>query len=207
MKVKVKVAHSFPTLCDPVTVACQAPCPAPSRKILLEWSQFPSPGIFPTCDWTSMFPALQVILYHLSHQGRHCSLLKVRQLIYFFATEPCLGMLNILWIPISFSSLMISTYFNLHIGYLILAINTLVHWWFLYSSYTNISEHDVLYPCVHVFMYVFSLSSFTSCHFSESGQKNTQKTFLLLTHLSLCFSSNYCLSYFLGSWPDIHFCI
>ena len=49
LKVKVLVAQSHPTLCDPMTVACQAPLSIEfSRQEYWNRLSFPSPGIFLT---------------------------------------------------------------------------------------------------------------------------------------------------------------
>ena len=70
MKVKSDVTQSCPTLCDPWTVACQAP---PSKGFSRQdhWSglPFPSPGgssFSRDRHWVSHIAGR---LYHLSHQG------------------------------------------------------------------------------------------------------------------------------------------
>ena len=73
---KVLVAQSCPTLCDPID------CSAPGSSVygilqarILEWVTIsfsrirPHPGMEP--EFLAGFLALQVILYHLSHQGIH----------------------------------------------------------------------------------------------------------------------------------------
>ena len=58
---KVLVAQSSPTLCDPITVACQAPLPMEFSKQEY-WSRlpFPSPGDLPDSWFEPWSPALQV---------------------------------------------------------------------------------------------------------------------------------------------------
>ena len=79
LKVKVLVAQSSPTLCDPMD------CSSPGSSVLgifqariLEWLSFPTPGDLPDpgMEPTSLAsPALQEVLYLLSHQGGlfHCT--------------------------------------------------------------------------------------------------------------------------------------
>ena len=77
-----EVAQSFPTLCDPVD--CSMPgsfAHGILQARILEWSRSLLQGIFPTQGLNPRFLHCRQILYHLSHQGRHCSLLKSRQLI------------------------------------------------------------------------------------------------------------------------------
>ena len=70
MKVKVKVAQSCGTLCDPMDYAV--------LEILqvrtLEWVPFPSPGHLPPQGPNPGLPHCRWILYQLSHQGRPWSL-------------------------------------------------------------------------------------------------------------------------------------
>ena len=58
---KVLVAQSSPTLCDPITVACQAPLPMEFSKQEY-WSRlpFPSPGDLLNPGIEPLSPALQV---------------------------------------------------------------------------------------------------------------------------------------------------
>ena len=71
VKVKLLVAQSCPTLCIPCTITHQTPL---SMGFFRQeyWSglPFPSPGNLPDPGIKSKSPALQKILYHLSHQGR-----------------------------------------------------------------------------------------------------------------------------------------
>ena len=60
MKVKVLVAQSCPTLCDPWTVACQAPLSVElSRQEYWSGLPFPSPGDLPDLGIKAGYPALQ----------------------------------------------------------------------------------------------------------------------------------------------------
>ena len=68
---KVKVAHSCPTLCDSMDyIVCQAPLSMEfSRQEYWSRLPFPSPGIFPTQGSNPGLPHCRQILYCLSHQG------------------------------------------------------------------------------------------------------------------------------------------
>ena len=81
MNVCVLVAQSCPTLCEPMDCS-------PPGLLSMEFSRqeywsglpFPSPGDVPDPGIEPGFPALQEILYCLSHQGRpntHIQILKV----------------------------------------------------------------------------------------------------------------------------------
>ena len=66
MKVKVKVAQSCPTLCDPMDDAVHGLLQAG----ILEWVAFPfSRGSSQPRDQTQVPPALQANFYQLSHRG------------------------------------------------------------------------------------------------------------------------------------------
>ena len=80
VKVKVLVAQSRPTLCDPHG---QLPASSSVHGILqariLEWVAIPfSRGIFPTQGLNLGLPHCRQILYHLSHQRSLDSILKSR---------------------------------------------------------------------------------------------------------------------------------
>ena len=65
MKVKVKVAQSCPTLCDPVDYTVHGILQAR----ILEWVAFPfSRGIFPTPGSNPGLPLCRRILYQLSQR-------------------------------------------------------------------------------------------------------------------------------------------
>ena len=67
MKMKVLVAQSCPTLCNPVD--CTSVCGILQARTL-EWVAIAfSRGIFPTQGWNPGFPHGRQILYQLSHQG------------------------------------------------------------------------------------------------------------------------------------------
>ena len=70
VKVKLLVAQSCPTLCIPWTITHQDPL---SMGFFRQeyWSglPFPSPGDLPDPGIEPKCPALEKILYHLSHQG------------------------------------------------------------------------------------------------------------------------------------------
>ena len=71
VKVKVLVTQSCPTLCNPWTIARQAPLSMGFSKPEC-WSvlPFPSPEDFRTQGLNTDIPYPRQILYHLSHQGR-----------------------------------------------------------------------------------------------------------------------------------------
>ena len=67
--VKVLVAQSHPTLCDPRTVACQAPLSMEfSKQEYQTGLPCPPPGDLPDSGVKPGFSALQAILYRLSHR-------------------------------------------------------------------------------------------------------------------------------------------
>ena len=69
-RLTVLVAQSCPTLATPWTVAHQAPLSMGfSRQEYWSGVPFPSPGNLPNIGIQPGTPALQQILYHLSHQG------------------------------------------------------------------------------------------------------------------------------------------
>ena len=64
-KVKVKVAQSCPTLCDPMDQTVHGILQAN----ILEWVPFPSPGDLPNPGLKPSSPVCGHILYQLSHKG------------------------------------------------------------------------------------------------------------------------------------------
>ena len=67
---RVLVAQSCLTLCDPRTVACQAALSMGfSRQEYWSGLPFPSPGIFLTQELNPGLLHYRQILYHLSYQG------------------------------------------------------------------------------------------------------------------------------------------
>ena len=69
-KVKVLVAQSCPTVCDPCGIASQAPLSTEfSRQEYRSRLPFPSPGDLPNPGTESGLVHCRQILYHLIHQG------------------------------------------------------------------------------------------------------------------------------------------
>ena len=74
MKVKVLIAQSCLTLCDPMDCSPPGPSVHGILQGRMEWVAMPfSRGIFLTQGLNPGLPHCKQVLYHLSHQGSYSS--------------------------------------------------------------------------------------------------------------------------------------